>query len=234
MREPEGPGDGLTICPADGRFASTRPGITTRHCFSFGEGYDPTNVSFGSLVALNDEVLAPGACYAAHEHRDIDIVTWVLEGTLTHEDSTGARAAITKGTVQRLTAGTGVSHSESNGGAPGESLRFVQMWFALHGADVPPSYDAWTMEDDDRHGFTTVAASPDVAAPRRTTLATPGVEVVVGHLHPGDTGWIDMSGTARRQSYAYVIGGRLRTPGVSDLVEGDQVRSSGLGRPCRT
>ncbi|MCC4317744.1 pirin family protein [Streptomyces malaysiensis] len=101
-------------------------GIETRHAFSFSGHYDPGNVRFGSLVACNEERLAPGAGFAEHPHRDMEIVTWVVEGELTHEDSTGARTVVRPGDVQRLSAGSGVRHIERNAGA--EPLTFVQMW----------------------------------------------------------------------------------------------------------
>ncbi|QKV97873.1 pirin family protein [Streptomyces sp. NA02950] len=101
-------------------------GIETRHAFSFSGHYDPDNVRFGLLVACNEERLAPGAGFAEHPHRDLEIVTWVVAGELTHEDSTGARTVVRPGDVQRLSAGSGVRHTERNAGA--ESLVFVQMW----------------------------------------------------------------------------------------------------------
>jgi quercetin 2,3-dioxygenase len=103
-------------------------GIETRHAFSFSGYYDPENVRFGSLVACNEERLAPGAGFAEHPHRDVEIVTWVVEGELTHEDSTGRRTVVRPGDVQRLSAGGGVRHSERNEGR--EPLTFVQMWLA--------------------------------------------------------------------------------------------------------
>ena len=222
-------GEEIEVRRADRRFVSTRDGITTHHCFSFGEHYDAANVSFGPLIALNDERLDPGAGYAAHEHRDMDIVTWVLEGTLLREDSTGTRSTIRNGTVQRLNAGTGVTHSESNGGGPGETLRFVQLWFALPSTDAAPSYGTWGFEDDDdRFGFTTVA-SGGPSPSRRATLSVPGVRVMVGHLDVGTNGAMGTAGRTHRQSYLYVASGCMRTRGAGQLTEGDSVRSTGPG-----
>ena len=101
-------------------------GIETRHAFSFSGFYDPQNVRFGLLVACNEQRLAPGAGFAEHPHRDLEIVTWVIEGELTHQDSTGRCTVVRAGDVQRLSAGGGVRHTERNAGrAP---LAFVQMW----------------------------------------------------------------------------------------------------------
>ncbi|GAA1896935.1 pirin family protein [Streptantibioticus ferralitis] len=114
-------------------------GIETRHAFSFGPHYDPDNLSFGLLLACNEEQLAPNAGFARHPHRDVEIVTWVIEGELRHEDDAGHRGLVHEGEVQRLSAGSGVLHSERNA-SPDRPLRFVQMW--LHPAEFggEPSY----------------------------------------------------------------------------------------------
>lgn len=120
-------------------------GIETRHAFSFSGYYDPENVRFGSLVACNEERLAPGAGFTEHPHRDVEIVTWVVEGELTHEDSTGGRTVVRPGDVQRLSAGGGVRHSERNEGP--EPLTFVQLWltpapgFTSADAGAEPVYE---------------------------------------------------------------------------------------------
>ncbi len=115
-------------------------GIETRHAFSFSGHYDPENVRFGLLVACNEERLAPGAGFAEHPHRDLEIVTWVVAGELTHEDSTGARTVVRPGDVQRLSAGSGVRHTERNAGP--EPLVFVQMWLVPGpGAATEPGYE---------------------------------------------------------------------------------------------
>jgi quercetin 2,3-dioxygenase len=101
-------------------------GIDTRHAFSFSGFYDPDNVGFGQLVACNEERLAPGAGFPEHPHRDVEIVTWVVEGELEHVDSTGRTSRVRAGDVQRMGAGRGVRHVERNAGSG--PLCFVQMW----------------------------------------------------------------------------------------------------------
>ncbi|WP_269854120.1 pirin family protein [Streptomyces sp. RPT161] len=121
-------------------------GIETRHAFSFGGHYDPENVSFGLLLACNEEYLAPNAGFPQHPHRDVEIVTWVIEGELRHEDDAGHRALVREGEIQRLSAGTGVLHSERNA-SPDRPLRFLQMW--LHPAEfgAPPAYEITRGQD---------------------------------------------------------------------------------------
>lgn len=101
-------------------------GIDTRHAFSFGRFYDPDNVRFGPLTACNEERLAPGAGFAPHVHQDVEIVSWVIEGELTHEDSAGRITVVRPGDLQRMTAGSGIRHAERNAGR--EPLRFLQSW----------------------------------------------------------------------------------------------------------
>lgn len=116
----------IEIRRAADRAVSEAPGITTSHSFSAGAHYEPANTHFGLLVANDEHVLQPGTGFDTHVHRGLEIVTWVLAGTLQHEDSTGGRTTVRRGMVQHLSAGSGVSHAERNGGD--DELRFIQMW----------------------------------------------------------------------------------------------------------
>jgi redox-sensitive bicupin YhaK (pirin superfamily) len=121
------------------RFVTVGEGRTTRHSFSFDRHYDPGNIAMGFLVCHNDDLLAPGAGYPPHPHRDLEIVTWVLSGALRHDDSAGHRGVVVPGRVQRLSAGSGVVHSEVNDDpAP---LHFVQMWVRPAVPGDPSSYE---------------------------------------------------------------------------------------------
>jgi len=120
------------------RAVTTTPGITTRHGFSSGAHYDPANLSFGPLVAHDVHSVAPGAGFERHSHRGLEIVSWVLTGTLRHEDSSGRSNTVRHGTVQHLSAGSGIDHAELNAGD--DELRFVQMW--LLGEPGEPAYRA--------------------------------------------------------------------------------------------
>lgn len=108
------------------RFRTVAEGTETLHSFSYGRHYDPENVGFGPIMAINEERVAPGAGYDEHHHGDADIVTWVLEGALAHQDSTGQHGVVPPGVAQRLSAGEGVTHAERNA-SDSEPLRFVQM-----------------------------------------------------------------------------------------------------------
>ncbi|WP_059013514.1 pirin family protein [Streptomyces specialis] len=131
----------LQVLRSGERFRGGDPavGIDTRHAFSFGGFYDPDNVRFGPLTACNEERLAPGAGFPPHPHRDVEIVSWVVEGELTHEDALGRITVIAPGDVQRMTAGSGIRHAERNAGpAP---LRFVQMWLVPDRPGGAPEYE---------------------------------------------------------------------------------------------
>ena len=150
--------------PAGDRFRTTDGGRTTWHSFSFGAHYNPANVGFGSLVAHNDELLPPGTGYADHPHADLEIVTWVLSGALRHTSSVGS-GVVGPGQVQRLSAGSGVVHSEVADGA--EETRFMQAWVRPDEPGLVPDYlssavamdDGWTcVADGDGRGVVPIAA----------------------------------------------------------------------------
>ncbi|MDT0393910.1 MULTISPECIES: pirin family protein [Streptomyces] len=113
-------------------------GIETRHAFSFGPHYDPDNLRFGAVIACNEEHLAPGAGFDEHPHSHTEIVTWVIEGELTHQDSTGRETVVRPGDVQHLSAASGVRHVERNAGSV--PLTFLQMWLAPLDPGGDPSY----------------------------------------------------------------------------------------------
>jgi hypothetical protein len=119
------------------RFRTVAEGRTTWHSFSFGSHYDPGNVGFGSLVAHNDEVLPPGTGYPDHPHTDLEIVTWVLSGALRHSSTAGS-GVIGPGQVQRLSAGSGVVHSEVADSA--DETRFLQAWIRPDEPGLVPDY----------------------------------------------------------------------------------------------
>ncbi|MEU7098124.1 pirin family protein [Streptomyces longwoodensis] len=131
----------MDVRRAGGRYRGRDPaaGIETRHAFSFGPHYDPDNLRFGALIACNEERLAPGAGFDEHPHSHTELVTWVVEGELTHRDSRGHGTLVRPGDVQRLSAAAGVRHVERNDGAG--PLTFVQMWLAPLDPGGDPVYE---------------------------------------------------------------------------------------------
>lgn len=171
---------------ADQRYRTDADGIATFHSFSYGAHYDPDNVGFGPLIAINTEQLAPGAGYEEHHHADVEIVTWVLEGALQHTDSTGQSGIVTPGTAQRLSAGTGVQHTEQNASAD-DPLVFVQMMLrSTH--DAEPEYADGVVVTSDLTPAIAVHAPADLFVVRLTpgeTVTVPAAERSLVHVTRG-------------------------------------------------
>lgn len=168
---------GMEVLRSADRFATVAGGISTRHTFSYGAHYDPTNVGFGDLVAINDERIAPGHGYGLHSHADVEIVTWVLAGTLAHEDTTGHRGTIEPGVMQRLSAGRGVRHSERNASQTSE-LRFLQMMVRSDNAG-DPAYAQVDVDDTTGELLATVTVDQSRARLHLARLQPGGAHVSV-------------------------------------------------------
>src|SRR6201993_1454999 len=129
----------VDIRRAADRAVTTTPWLLSRHSFAFGQHYQPDNTHFGVLLVNNDDIVSPGTGFDTHPHRDMEIVTWVLLGELTHRDSAGNRGVIYPGLAQRMSAGSGIRHSEKNDSAT-EPVHFVQMWVIPDETAIAPSY----------------------------------------------------------------------------------------------
>ncbi len=134
--------------------------LDTRHTFSFGEYFDPNHMGFGALRVINDDRIAPGAGFPTHPHRDMEIVTYVLEGAVAHRDSLGNGSTITPGEVQRMSAGTGIRHSEYNAKAD-EPLHLLQIWLLPERRGLAPGYEQKNFEPASKRDVLRVVASPD-------------------------------------------------------------------------
>ena len=134
--------EGAQLHRAADRFVSRSPGVETWHSLSFGPHYDPDNTAFGSLVLHDEHHLAPGAGFAPHRHTGVEVVSWVLEGLLVHEDPAGGRHELGPGSLQHLSAGSGVVHAERAGPV---ATRFVQAWLLADEPSAAPSYACRTL-----------------------------------------------------------------------------------------
>ncbi|MEU3772720.1 pirin family protein [Streptomyces sp. NPDC032472] len=161
-------------------------GITTRHAFSFGPFYDPDNLRFGPVLACNEEGLAPGAGFEEHPHSHTEIVTWVVEGELTHKGSTGETTLVGPGDLQHLGAGSGARHVERNDGAA--PLCFVQTWLAPLAAGGEPSYRLVRgLADGTPYEVPAAGAALHVRRPAAgERIALPGAERLYVHVVRGD------------------------------------------------
>jgi redox-sensitive bicupin YhaK (pirin superfamily) len=134
--------------------------LDTFHTFSFADYYDPRHVHFRTLRVINEDRVAPGAGFPTHPHRDMEIVTYVLEGALQHRDSMGNGSVIRPGDVQRMSAGSGVTHSEFNA-SESEPVHLLQIWMLPERKGIPPSYEQKTFGEAERRGKLRLVASPD-------------------------------------------------------------------------
>jgi len=194
---------------AGDRFVTRTDWLESWHSFSYGPHYDAANTSFGSLLAHNDDVLAPGGGFAMHRHRDVEIVTWVLDGALRHEDSMGHREVLRPGMVQVLTAGSGVEHSERNASTD-DPVRCLQMWLATAEPGSRPCYERRDVSSAlARGGLVEVAR---VNRGSDTLYATQPSE---GEI---------LSMAAAPYVHLFVARGSVRFDGAGGLVAGDAVR----------
>jgi redox-sensitive bicupin YhaK (pirin superfamily) len=178
----------ITVVPAGVRLHTQIDWLDSWHSFSFGEHYDPTNTHHGLLLVNNDDRVVPARGFATHGHRDMEIVTWVLSGALRHEDSIGTNDVITPGLAQRMSAGSGIRHSEVNASAT-EPVHLIQMWVPPDTAGLTPEYEQTDVSDQLAGGGLIPLASgrePEAAITihqRDATLwvarAQPGQEVVI-------------------------------------------------------
>jgi redox-sensitive bicupin YhaK (pirin superfamily) len=202
-------GAGATVdAVMDVRRSGVRPrsedgvaGIESLHAFSFGSHYDPDNLRFGAIIACNEEHLAPGAGFDEHPHSHTEIVTWVVEGELTHHDSAGHACVVGPGDVQHLSAGGGVRHVERNDGLG--PLVFVQMWLAPLKPGGEPSYEVVRGIAD---------ATP-------YALPAAGAMFHVRRLRPAERTAVPDA----RHVYVHVVRGAIRIDGT-DLTAGDAAR----------
>ena len=189
--------------------------LDTRHSFSFADYYDPEHTGYRSLRVINDDRVAPGAGFPTHPHRDMEIITYVVDGALEHRDSMGNGSLIRPGDIQRMTAGTGVRHSEFNP-SDSEGGRFLQIWMLPERIGLTPGYEQKHFPETERRGQLRLVASPDGRKDSITVQLD--AEIYAGVLDEGDRVTHDLA--PGRGSWIQVVRGRVRV-GEHDLAEGD-------------
>ncbi len=207
------------IRTAASRAVTTTPWLTSRHSFSFGDHYDPDNTHFGLLLVNNDDIVSPARGFDTHPHRDMEIVTWVLRGRLSHRDSAGNHGVIYPGLAQRMSAGTGIMHSERND-SPGEPVHFVQMWVVPDEAGVQPSYQQHEVDEKLLAGSLVTIASGMPAHDAAITLHNRNAALHGTRLLPGAAVNVPQA----PYLHLYLAAGGVNVEGIGTLHQGDAVR----------
>ena len=150
----------ITVRPAQARGNANFGWLDSKHTFSFGSYYDPNQMGFSSLRVINEDQVQPGKGFGTHSHRDMEIISYVLEGELEHKDSIGNGSVIRPGDVQRMSAGTGIAHSEFNA-SDTDPVHFLQIWIQPEQTGIQPSYEQKNFSLDEKQGRLRLVASPD-------------------------------------------------------------------------
>jgi quercetin 2,3-dioxygenase len=215
--------DTIDVRPAESRFHTKIDWLDSWHSFSFSSHYEPRNTHFGLLLVHNDDVVAPGTGFGLHPHRDMEIVTWVLDGALEHRDSIGTHDVITPGLAQRMSAGTGIRHSEMNASRT-EPVHLLQMWVPPDTENLEPSYEQQDVSSTYAKGGLFPLASgrePDAAI----TIHQRDATLWIAKLAPGEDATLPDAPFV----HAFVARGSVDLDGAGTLHAGDAARLASAG-----
>ena len=191
------------------------------HSFSFANYFDPAHVGFGNLRVINEDRIAPGTGFGTHGHRDMEIISYVLSGNLAHQDSMGNVKGIPPGDVQRMSAGTGVRHSEFNH-AKGQETHFLQIWIEPNVTGIDPGYEQKTVPEAVKRGQLALVAAPD--ANEHTVKIHADARMYAGLFDGTETAQLSLDPT--RKAYVFLVRGRLQVNGQA-LQAGDAAMLQG-------
>ena len=223
----------VDIRRAEDRFTSRLGWLDSKHSFSFSHHYNPANTHHGLLMVSNDDTVAPGTGFDTHPHRDMEIVTWVLEGSLVHQDSTGHSGVIYPGLAQRMSAGRGILHSEKNdswrlaGEVHNEPVHFVQMWVVPDERNIEPGYEQLEISDGLLSGGLVTVASgmPKHQGESAIRIRNNDAALHAARLQPGQT--VEMPEAP--YLHLFVARGTVSLEGAGALNSGDAVRFTATG-----
>ncbi|MGD9704208.1 MAG: pirin family protein [Acidimicrobiia bacterium] len=218
----------LDIRRAADRFHTRIAWLDSHHSFSFSRHYDPANVGHGLLLVNNDDVVRAGSGFDTHPHQDMEIVTWVLDGELEHKDSEGNQGLLYPGLAQRMSAGTGIWHSEMNPRGDAD-VHFVQMWVEPDTARINPSYEQLDINDSlGKGGLVPIASGRGHDA--AISIRQRGAVLWGGRLTPGETVTVPDD----RHVHLFLARGDADLEDAGALATGDAVRLTGAGSPQLT
>ena len=192
--------------------------LNSYHSFSFADYFDEDHVEFGPLRVLNEDRVAPGQGFGTHGHRNMEIISYVLEGELAHRDSLGTGSTIRPGDVQRMSAGSGVRHSEFNASQT-DRVHFLQIWIQPNVADIPPSYEERRFEPAEKRGRLRLIASQDGES--QSVRIHQDVRVYGGLFDAGEQADLELA--PGRRAYVHVARGSVHVNGV-ELTAGDALK----------
>jgi quercetin 2,3-dioxygenase len=205
----------ITLRPAKERGHFDHGWLDTSHTFSFSQYHDPAHMGFRSLRVINEDRVERGAGFPPHSHRDMEIITYVLAGGLAHKDSIGNHSVIRPGDVQRMSAGTGVTHSEYNASST-EPVHLLQIWILPESRNLPPSYEEKVFSAAEKRGRLRLVASRD--AREGSVLIHQNASVYAGLLEPGQS--VRHTLAAGRGAWLHLVSGAATVNG-SLLATGD-------------
>jgi len=201
--------------PAAERGATRTDWLDSRHTFSFNRYYDPLYVGFGDLLVINEDTVAPAGGFGTHGHRDMEIISYVVSGALEHRDSMGTSSVIRPGEVQRMSAGTGVRHSEFNH-SKDEPVHFLQIWITPEREGIEPGYEQREFSEEERRGRLRLVASR--GGQDGSVTIHQDAEVYAATLGAGEEATYELR--AGRRAWVQLIKGSLELNGL-ELRAGD-------------
>jgi redox-sensitive bicupin YhaK (pirin superfamily) len=207
----------ITLRRAEERGHGNHGWLSSFHTFSFADYYDPKHMGFRALRVLNDDRVAAGMGFGAHGHRDMEILSYVLEGKVAHKDSTGENAVLGPNEVQVMTAGTGVIHSEFNG-SPTEPVHFLQIWIVPEKEDLRPSYEQFAYDPAEKRGKLRLIAGPEGGTNVGVAKINQDAEIYACVLLPGET--VDYAIPEGRYAWVHCAEGNIAVNGIA-FKEGD-------------
>jgi len=198
----------LTLRKSEDRGLADHGWLKSFHSFSFAEYFDPQHMGWGNLRVINEDRIAPGTGFGTHGHRDMEIISYVLSGNLAHQDSMGNIKGIPPGDVQRMSAGSGVRHSEFNH-AKGEQTHFLQIWIEPNVRGIPPSYEQKTVPEAAKRGQLALVAAPE--AGEYTVKIHADARLYAGLFDGTEQATLALN--PQRKAYVFVVRGSLQANG---------------------